>query len=153
MKSLPLLCVGDALLAIGSCPTLSEDCNCFDVIVSLLSIDETKELGILRLAHRWQGEKIRYMHFPVTKGCAPTTEYLKCIAEQICLSLQDGKRVYVFCRYGIGRAAMVGVICGMHYNKKPKEMTTYLRRQCDTFLRNRTQVAAIRQYYIELFRR
>jgi protein-tyrosine phosphatase len=155
MKSLPLLRVGDALLTIGNCPLLREslDVYAYDVFVSLLTWEESKELGVGSMTNRWQRVGKIYYHYPIPKGCTTTIECLKCMAEEICQLLQKGKSVHIFCQHGLGRAAMLGVICAMHYNKKPKELLFHLRRRSDLFLRNATQLTSIRNYYVRCIRK
>lgn len=171
MKSLTLLCVGRTLLTIGDCPRLrvplglpDEECTrrvrfVFDqsdeigkkeepdVFVSLLTMEETKELKVEKTAHRWKKIGKVYIHHPIAKGCSIPLEKLKMMAEEVCTLLQEGKNVHIFCRYGLGRAAMLGVICVLHYRKKPQEVLAYLRCHSDLYLRNTAQIASIRRYY------
>ena len=166
MKSLTLLCVGKTLLTIGDCPRLrvplglpDEKCGRRvrfsdlreeeepDVFISLLTKEETKELKVEKTAYRWKKVGKIYHHHPVAKGCSVPLEDLKMMAEEVCALLQEGKNVHIFCRYGLGRAAMLGVICVLHYRKKPQEVLDYLRCHSDLYLRNTVQLTSIRRYY------
>jgi len=166
MKSLSLLYVGNALLTIGDCPLLrislglpDEECGrkvrfCIekpstepDVFISLLTMSETRELEVEKTAHCWKMRGKIYRHYPIAKGSSIPLVYLESMAWEICSFLQEGKNVHIFCRHGLGRAAMLGVICVLHYHKTPREIISYLRHHSDRYLRNTIQITSIQRYY------
>lgn len=79
-----------------------------DLIVSLLTADESAELGLERegeIAHR-QG--LEYISFPIADRNVPTSwEDAHKLVQQLTTRLAEGKQIGVHCRLGIGRSALL----------------------------------------------
>jgi protein-tyrosine phosphatase len=79
-----------------------------DVIVSLLSADEERDLELGREAELCRAQGMRFVAFPVVDRSIPssltnTVELLRELREE----LQAGKTVAIHCRQGIGRSALI----------------------------------------------
>ncbi|MBI3244628.1 MAG: dual specificity protein phosphatase family protein [Chloroflexi bacterium] len=79
-----------------------------DLVVSLLTMDESAELGLERegeIAHR-QG--LEYISFPIADRKVPTSrEDAHKLIQQLTARLSEGKHIGVHCRQGVGRSALL----------------------------------------------
>ncbi|MBW6456192.1 MAG: cyclin-dependent kinase inhibitor 3 family protein [Trueperaceae bacterium] len=90
-----------------------------DVLVSLIEDHECDLLGIPDLRGRARDAGLEVRHFPITDGSVPPPWRGDAFAELVAAirrSLDDGRRVVVHCRGGVGRsglvAAAVATTCG-----------------------------------------
>ena len=79
-----------------------------DVLVSLLTTDEVAELGLGGEEEACKKHSVRFISFPIEDRSLPRDADATAILVQILRdSLEQGKRVGIHCRAGIGRSAMV----------------------------------------------
>lgn len=78
------------------------------VVASLLTPDESRELGLSDEAQLCQAAGITFVSFPVAdRGVPASKTALAGIARQLAGLLEQGQTVGVHCRQGIGRSALL----------------------------------------------
>lgn len=88
-------------------------------VLSLLTSQEEKELGLVNEAVEARAHGITYLTFPILDREVPDSESsLRRVLEQVDSELSSGKNVLVHCRQGVGRAGLVAacllVTKGLH---------------------------------------
>lgn len=79
-----------------------------DVIVSLLTSDETAELDLAQEARFCRENGIQYLSFPIMDRGVPTSRRATLeFAKKLEILLAAGKVVAIHCRQGIGRSALI----------------------------------------------
>lgn len=80
----------------------------FDIIVSLLSIDEAKELGVTDEANASAKHGLKFLSFPIPDLGVPNsaTEAQRFLS-RLLDELRAGKSVGIHCRQGIGRSGLI----------------------------------------------
>jgi len=79
-----------------------------DTVVSLLTIDEEKDLALERESPVVRQSGMMFVSFPITDRNVPDSRLaLTRLAAQLSAELAQGKHVVIHCRQGIGRAALV----------------------------------------------
>ena len=90
-----------------------------DVLVSLLTADESKELGLGGEEEACRKNSVRFISFPIEDRSVPRdADALARLVQAVRESLDQGMRVGIHCRAGIGRSAMVAaaVLAGMGFS-------------------------------------
>ena len=81
-----------------------------DTVVSLLAIDEEKDLELEREGHAVRASGMAFISFPIADRDVPVSSAaLARLAAQLDTELAHGRNVAVHCRQGIGRAGLVAV--------------------------------------------
>lgn len=79
-----------------------------DVVVSLLTPTEARELGLTDEALVAQANDLMFLQFPISDyGVPPSMESALAFVEKLDEALTVGKNVGVHCRQGIGRSATI----------------------------------------------
>ena len=79
-----------------------------DTVVSLLTIDEERELELEREAHVSRAAGMAFISFPIVDRDVPSSRLdLVRLTDQLNAELACGKNVVLHCRQGIGRAGLV----------------------------------------------
>lgn len=79
-------------------------------VITLTETDEMATLGIIHIGEEVAAAGMRWLHMPITDMRAPDERFEAAWAAdgaQVLQQLQDGKRVLVHCRGGMGRAGTV----------------------------------------------
>ncbi|WP_324946895.1 cyclin-dependent kinase inhibitor 3 family protein [Dyella sp.] len=82
-------------------------------LVTLLEPHEFVELGIEPLPERARAAGLRWYGLPITDGAAPDFRFLepwKQWGPQFMQALQNGDRIVVHCKGGLGRAGLTGCL-------------------------------------------
>ncbi len=82
-----------------------------DVVVSLITQDESTELE-LNQKERWcQAHGIQFYAFPIPdRGVPASRKATAALVEKLEKALEQGKRIAVHCRQGIGRSSVVAAL-------------------------------------------
>ena len=81
-----------------------------DVALSLLTPDETTELGLADEGKLCRANNIQFLTFPITdRDVPPSIEVFSDLMTKLAGQLAGGKTVVIHCRQGIGRAALVAI--------------------------------------------
>ena len=80
----------------------------FDVVLSLLTSEESEELGLTKEAQLSAKEELEFLSFPIPDLGVPasataTREFLN----RLLNALRRGKRIAIHCRQGIGRSGLI----------------------------------------------
>lgn len=80
----------------------------FDVVLSLLTSEESEELGLTEEAQLSAKHGLEFLSFPIPDLAVPasvtaTSEVLN----RLLNALRDGKRIAIHCRQGIGRSGLI----------------------------------------------
>ncbi len=79
-----------------------------NTIVSLLTPEETRELGLLAEAEYCQRYLIEFINFPIQdRGIPDSFEKTVLLVKRLSERLNKGKKVVVHCRAGIGRSSLI----------------------------------------------
>jgi protein-tyrosine phosphatase len=78
-----------------------------DIMVSLLTNDESDELGLLDESRLCSEAGIEFRSLPVRDMGVPTPGSFDDAARSLCRDLQAGKKLVVHCRQGIGRSGLL----------------------------------------------
>lgn len=79
-----------------------------DVIVSLLTADEARELSLADEATLAQANGLRFLQFPIPDYSVPSSlEAALAFAEKVDEALTAGENVGIHCRQGIGRSSLI----------------------------------------------
>lgn len=79
-----------------------------DVVVSLLTASENAELELKSEGSLSKAKGLRFVSFPIEDRSVPASAAkLRGLAAQLSSEIQQGKKVAVHCRQGIGRSSMV----------------------------------------------
>lgn len=79
-----------------------------DVIVSLLTRGETANLGLSQEAALCQAYGLQLFSFPIVDQGVPSSRWAVLdLVRQLNNALDEGKRVGIHCRQGIGRSALI----------------------------------------------
>ncbi|WP_266180216.1 protein-tyrosine phosphatase family protein [Dyella humicola] len=84
-----------------------------DVLITLLEQEELTELAIAPLASRAEAAGLRWFGLPITDGAAPDDRFLVPWSElgpRFARELQNGGRLVVHCKGGLGRAGTVACL-------------------------------------------
>src|SRR6266487_2558748 len=80
----------------------------FDLVVSLLTVEEAKELGLTREAELIQNRGLQFCNYPIRDlGVPLSSESAQRFLKEIHRRLLDGKRIALHCRASIGRAGLI----------------------------------------------
>jgi predicted protein tyrosine phosphatase len=84
--------------------------NGVDIVLSLLTPDETEELDLRDESRLAQASGIQFRSLPIPDRSVPSSRkaFLD-LATDLSVLLADGKNVVVHCRQGIGRAALIAI--------------------------------------------
>jgi protein-tyrosine phosphatase len=80
------------------------------VLVSLLTPDETEELGLLDEQRFCQEFKIQFFNFPIPDRSVPDERGLRDLLERLIEQVHLGRGVGFHCRAGIGRSSMLAAM-------------------------------------------
>ena len=79
-----------------------------DAVLSLLTPDEEKDLGLTREAEEVKAHGMKFLSLPIPDYQVPTSETeLSAILKTLDTELNAGKNALVHCRQGIGRTGLV----------------------------------------------
>jgi protein-tyrosine phosphatase len=79
-----------------------------DVLVSLLTPDEVRELDLEEEAACCRHQEVIYLSFPIRdRSTPPFSDRTFTFLEQIHSQVSTGKHIAVHCRQGLGRAALI----------------------------------------------
>lgn len=79
-----------------------------DIVVSLLTPSENEELDLENEARYVRAKDIRFFSFPIEdRGVPPSSAKVEQLAAQLGSEIQQGKKVAVHCRQGIGRSSLI----------------------------------------------
>ena len=79
-----------------------------DLVVSLLMMDESAELGLGREGEVAHQQGLEYISFPVADRNVPTSwKDAHRLVQQLMARLSEGKQIGVHCRLGVGRSALL----------------------------------------------
>lgn len=78
-----------------------------DVLVSMLTSEEAKELSLTSERAAAESAGIRWLELPTTDRGVPAVDDTRSLLDRVSLELEAGAHVAVHCRIGIGRASMV----------------------------------------------
>ncbi len=90
-----------------------------DVLVSLLTADESEELGLGGEEAACKIYSVRFLSFPIEDRSVPRdADAVARLVQALRESLGQGKRVGIHCRAGIGRSAMIAaaVLTGLGFS-------------------------------------
>jgi protein-tyrosine phosphatase len=80
----------------------------FDILVSLLTEEESKELGLTCEADLSPTSGLQFLNFPIPDlGVPDSTEAAQQFIGELRRALVAGKKVAVHCRQGIGRSGLI----------------------------------------------
>jgi len=80
----------------------------FDIVVSLLIDDETKELGLAAESEMIQSQGLQFCNYPIPDLGVPSShESARNFLNGLYQALQNGKKVALHCRGSIGRAGLI----------------------------------------------
>jgi len=95
-----------------------------DVVVSLLTVEQSDELGLERESEACRSTGIEYCSFPIVDRSVPVSaEQLLRLLCEISLSLEAGKDIVIHCRQGIGRAGLVAIAVLLKNGRSLEEAT------------------------------
>ncbi len=81
----------------------------FDLVVSLLTKDESQELGLDREADISREHGLRFCEFPIRDlGVPDSSEAAQEFISKLHDALAAGEKVAIHCRQGIGRSGLIG---------------------------------------------
>jgi protein-tyrosine phosphatase len=81
-----------------------------DVIVSLLSEEEIRDLELAEEQSLCNAQGIEFVAFPITdRGVPPAKDAVIELACKLHRHLVEGKNIAIHCRQGIGRAALIAI--------------------------------------------
>ena len=79
-----------------------------DVVVSLLTPSENDELGLKDEARFSKTKDIRFFSFPIEdRSVPPSSAKVEQLVGQLGSEIQQGKKIAVHCRQGIGRSSLI----------------------------------------------
>lgn len=109
-------------LRFGPWPRSPQDLQGVDFVVCLLTDDELNELAV---------ERAEGVRIPIPdRHCPSNAETLRAQLEPVAERLRSGQQVYVHCRAGIGRAALVTGCLMLHLGSmEPVEIWAELERR------------------------
>ena len=90
-----------------------------DVLVSLLTADESEELGLGAEEEACKKNSVRFISFPIEDRSVPRdADAVARLVQGVRKSLDQDKRVGIHCRAGIGRSAMIAaaVLAGFGFS-------------------------------------
>jgi protein-tyrosine phosphatase len=80
----------------------------FNVLVSLITVEEISLLGLEKEEEECSRNKIRYIHFPVNDFSVPSDmNAFAELVEELSAAVRSGKKIIVHCRGGIGRSSLI----------------------------------------------
>jgi protein-tyrosine phosphatase len=81
-----------------------------DVLVSMLTEEESKELGLEKESEYCEGTAITFVNLPIPDRSVPldTNDFLRAV-EQLAQLVREGRFVAVHCRASIGRSSVLAV--------------------------------------------
>lgn len=123
-------------------------------VLTLLEKFEFEKKGLLSvpvLPEEWKREGVEYMHIEVADFSPLSLGNIERGVEYISQQVLQKKTVYVHCKAGRGRSAVI-VICYLMKQKKmsPEEALEFVKGQRPLVKPNRVQMECIRQYYRHL---
>lgn len=89
-----------------------------DLVVTLVMHNELHELGVPDLGERVQWSGMQWMHRPIVDGGVPDSTFMNRWQDdqpRITGLLASGKRVFVHCKGGLGRAGSVSAMLLMSF--------------------------------------
>src|SRR5262249_40145955 len=80
----------------------------FDIVVSLLTPDETQELGVSNELAATARHQMQFLSFPIPDlGVPDSASAARELLERLTGELNRGKHVAIHCRQGIGRSGLI----------------------------------------------
>ena len=80
----------------------------FDVVLSLLTSEESKELGLTKEAPLSAKQGLEFINFPIPDLGVPASDTVtRELLHRLLNLLRAGKRVAIHCRQGIGRSGLI----------------------------------------------
>ena len=89
-----------------------------DLVLTLLTHDEQLQLGVPDLGDRVQWSGMQWMHRPIVDGGVPDAMFMQRWHNdqpRVAGLLANGKRVFVHCKGGLGRAGTVSAMLLMSF--------------------------------------
>lgn len=115
-----------------------------DVLVSLIEEPEFAELGIPDLRERAEALGMRSRWFPIPDFHAPTSmAALSQLVSTILTDLQQGDRVVLHCKAGLGRSGLVAACCLVASGYDSHTALAQVRQARPGTIENETQEAFI----------
>jgi predicted protein tyrosine phosphatase len=105
--------------------------HCADVLVSLIEDHECDLLGIPDLRGRARDAGLEVRHFPITDDSVPPPWRDDAFAQLVAgirRSLDDGRRVVLHCRGGVGRSGLVAAAVATTYGDDADAALARVRR-------------------------
>ena len=93
-----------------------------DVIVSLLTASEARELSLADEAALAQANGLRFLQFPIADYSVPSSlEGTRALIERLDQALAGGENVGIHCRQGIGRSSLIAAAVLVLRGTDPEE--------------------------------
>ena len=100
-----------------------------DLVVSLVVPEEARELGLDSEEAECRAHGIAFRSFPIPDRGIPTRQTAALdLARSLASEAEDGKRVVVHCRQGIGRSAIVAAATLVALGRRPDEAIVEVER-------------------------
>ena len=100
----------------------------FDVVVSLLTAEETEELGLIGERESIERHGLQFFNYPIADlGVPSSTKSARELLTRLHRNLEDGKRVALHCRGSIGRSGLIAagilVLAGVEPSRAIRDVT------------------------------
>ena len=123
---------------------LNEDIN---VIVCLLTWKELIRLNMLDYPTTAQNYGFIFLHCPIRDGSSPDIDDLTSLVKQITYLLNQGNRVLIHCRAGLGRAGLISACCLKAAGYSLFEAATIVRYRRPGAIQTQRQMDRLMEYY------
>jgi protein-tyrosine phosphatase len=98
-----------------------------DVLVSMLTASEIRELDLTQEPIASQNAGIRFVALPTPDRSIPELQAFRELIGELTEELRDGRHVVAHCRMGIGRSSMVAAALLMANGMAPQDAWTAIR--------------------------
>lgn len=100
----------------------------FDVVVSLLTAEETEELGLIGERESIEKQGLQFFNYPIADlGVPSSTKSAREFLTRLHRNLEEGKRVALHCRGSIGRSGLIAagilVLAGVEPSRAIRNVT------------------------------
>ena len=89
---------------------------------------------------------VEWLHLPSRDGDAPTLEQLSRGVDWVATHLAEGKRVFIHCQHGVGRAPLLAAAVLVHHGQSPAAALAAIRSKRWQAAPNDRQLEALLQY-------